>query len=735
MAAALPAHLPMLPRPESAAGRKLSKSSSLSSIKNGSFSWRGLLRLKTKQRAEDSDYDTSDEASSVGSPLTPVPENGGSHADFKTTPSLPPLQMAAQRRTTFTKRVRRVFSSSSIAKQQQQLQSPLQSVDPHSDLGPYTPKPISRIHSSPDSYTPAPPGGGPGDKSSVAAQLGLCSAPTASRLEVDRRAIQAQLSQSVASIGSGTRSHSPSSPHHPHSFSSPSPLNSSAHRGQSSISSRPPAYSSSSGSRPTLNRPHLPVPSGNHPLPGSKRMTRKPMLHFHHDTLGLPVAMTNMPLPTPPPPSHAKESRFDLSIPSSSLASPGLSTGSGLGPHSLLSTSASYGPSHPLSLQTIDLSLMPDEYSRRYRPRSTLPTPVASPIPPPASAQRSLHSKSVAAQWATGPAAPSLIPSPSSASALTPPLPIRNLLSTPPGSPADDAHAALAPPKRPSQLQRGTSLPPSASTDALKAEVIARIRQMAVDSSDKDLTPPPSPPQSATTTTSAIPAVGAERYSKAHNVSLAPAYTAPSSTRISFTSSDKDVPLPASGAVPQFDETALVYPPVTPCTSTESEPERAAEMGTADGAYSHRSSSPPSLASMTPELARGSKLDNHRGESLSPPSVTSSSSTESALVTPPMSQTSSASTTTAAAAVVGQGGNSGRASAKGGNRGIDRQLRFAETVLIYETFDASFYDRRGEAMIRLTPEIAFQIKTELNNFKMYELEVHEDSRQFTHFIP
>ncbi|KAJ1974447.1 hypothetical protein H4R34_004714, partial [Dimargaris verticillata] len=75
MATALPTHPPMLPRPESAAGRKLSKSSSLSSIKNGSFSWRGLLRLKTKQRAEDSDYDTSDEASSVGSPLTPVPEN------------------------------------------------------------------------------------------------------------------------------------------------------------------------------------------------------------------------------------------------------------------------------------------------------------------------------------------------------------------------------------------------------------------------------------------------------------------------------------------------------------------------------------------------------------------------------------------------------------------------------------------------------------------------------------
>lgn len=61
-------------------------------------------------------------------------------------------------------------------------------------------------------------------------------------------------------------------------------------------------------------------------------------------------------------------------------------------------------------------------------------------------------------------------------------------------------------------------------------------------------------------------------------------------------------------------------------------------------------------------------------------------------------------------------------------------VSFSSRIIIYDTYDAIDYDRRADIATcnRLNPMLAQQIKEELNNFKM-EMEVHVDSRIYTHF--
>ncbi|KAJ2586027.1 hypothetical protein IWW49_004250, partial [Coemansia sp. RSA 1797] len=61
-------------------------------------------------------------------------------------------------------------------------------------------------------------------------------------------------------------------------------------------------------------------------------------------------------------------------------------------------------------------------------------------------------------------------------------------------------------------------------------------------------------------------------------------------------------------------------------------------------------------------------------------------------------------------------------------------FRFNELVAVYETWNRNEYDRRGIPATRLDAELIEQIKQELNDYKAYEMQVHESSRLFTHFI-
>ncbi|KAJ1853268.1 hypothetical protein GGF49_004795 [Coemansia sp. RSA 1853] len=61
-------------------------------------------------------------------------------------------------------------------------------------------------------------------------------------------------------------------------------------------------------------------------------------------------------------------------------------------------------------------------------------------------------------------------------------------------------------------------------------------------------------------------------------------------------------------------------------------------------------------------------------------------------------------------------------------------FRFNELVAVYETWNRNEYDRRGIPTTRLDAELIEQIKQELNDYKAYEMQVHESSRQLTHFI-
>ncbi|KAJ2006652.1 bud neck involved protein [Coemansia thaxteri] len=64
----------------------------------------------------------------------------------------------------------------------------------------------------------------------------------------------------------------------------------------------------------------------------------------------------------------------------------------------------------------------------------------------------------------------------------------------------------------------------------------------------------------------------------------------------------------------------------------------------------------------------------------------------------------------------------------------NKAFRFNELVAVYETWDREEYDRKGVPSTRLDAELIEQIKQELNEFKVYEMLVHDDSRCNTHFI-
>ncbi|CAB3994539.1 Hypothetical predicted protein, partial [Paramuricea clavata] len=58
-------------------------------------------------------------------------------------------------------------------------------------------------------------------------------------------------------------------------------------------------------------------------------------------------------------------------------------------------------------------------------------------------------------------------------------------------------------------------------------------------------------------------------------------------------------------------------------------------------------------------------------------------------------------------------------------------VRFNDYV---ELFDTQEYDRRADKpWTRLTPQDKAAIRKELNDFKSYEMEVHEESKQYTRF--
>lgn len=82
-----------------------------------------------------------------------------------------------------------------------------------------------------------------------------------------------------------------------------------------------------------------------------------------------------------------------------------------------------------------------------------------------------------------------------------------------------------------------------------------------------------------------------------------------------------------------------------------------------------------------------------------------------------------------------------------------RNIVFSPRIQFHETWPSGEYDRRGEIATcnRLTPLLAQQIREEINNFKMVrmicphsaqptmltikqEMEVHENSKIYTHFI-
>lgn len=66
-----------------------------------------------------------------------------------------------------------------------------------------------------------------------------------------------------------------------------------------------------------------------------------------------------------------------------------------------------------------------------------------------------------------------------------------------------------------------------------------------------------------------------------------------------------------------------------------------------------------------------------------------------------------------------------------------RRLQFCPTIQVHETFAASEYDRRCDSNAtcqKMTPMMAMKIKQELNEYKLTDMDVHVDSRQYTHFF-
>lgn len=64
----------------------------------------------------------------------------------------------------------------------------------------------------------------------------------------------------------------------------------------------------------------------------------------------------------------------------------------------------------------------------------------------------------------------------------------------------------------------------------------------------------------------------------------------------------------------------------------------------------------------------------------------------------------------------------------------NKQFRFNETVYVGEAHSSDDYERKSDFQLRLTAELAYMIKRELNEFKSNEMPVHEESKKFTHIF-
>lgn len=67
----------------------------------------------------------------------------------------------------------------------------------------------------------------------------------------------------------------------------------------------------------------------------------------------------------------------------------------------------------------------------------------------------------------------------------------------------------------------------------------------------------------------------------------------------------------------------------------------------------------------------------------------------------------------------------------------ERRIQFCSTIQVHETFAPGDYDRRCDTNAtcqKLTPIMAMKIKQELNEYKLTDMEVHVESRQYTHFF-
>ncbi|CAG8501669.1 13527_t:CDS:2 [Ambispora leptoticha] len=65
-----------------------------------------------------------------------------------------------------------------------------------------------------------------------------------------------------------------------------------------------------------------------------------------------------------------------------------------------------------------------------------------------------------------------------------------------------------------------------------------------------------------------------------------------------------------------------------------------------------------------------------------------------------------------------------------------KRIQFSSTIFIHDTWTKEDYDRRGDQTTcnKLTPMLAQRIKQELNEYKLSEMPVHEESKQNTHFF-
>lgn len=76
-------------------------------------------------------------------------------------------------------------------------------------------------------------------------------------------------------------------------------------------------------------------------------------------------------------------------------------------------------------------------------------------------------------------------------------------------------------------------------------------------------------------------------------------------------------------------------------------------------------------------------------------------------------------------------------SSSSSSSGKKKKIQFYPTIQVHETFSSSEYDRRCDTEAtcqKLTPTLAVKIKQELNEYKLTDMEVHVESRRYTHFL-